>query len=134
MTNDSFKSLRVLVAEDEAFSRKIVAAILADLGVNNVTFAVNGMESLDKLASVPELIDLVISDIEMPDMDGFELARRIRAGVVPRYKDVPFLMLTGHDTEDYIRKCRVHHVQGFIVKPPNAEILERNMMRALKLT
>lgn len=134
MIHESFKSLRVLVAEDEDFSQKIVTMILANLGVKNVALARNGLESLDKLASTQETIHLVISDIEMPDMDGFELALRIRSGAVPKYKDVPFLMLTSHSSEDYLRKCRVHRIQGFIVKPPSAEILELNILRALKLT
>ncbi|MEK7246012.1 MAG: response regulator [Pseudomonadota bacterium] len=132
MTKDDFKFLRVLVADDDAFSQKIVVTVLNNLGVKNIILAENGAEALESLARAVEPIDLVISDIEMPEMGGFELARRIRLGAVAKFKDIPILMLTGHSTEDNIRKGRIHRIQGFIVKPPSAEILERNMTRALK--
>ena len=62
-----------------------------------------------------------------------ELARRIRLNAVPKYKGIPILMLTGHSTEENVRKGRIHRIQGFIVKPPSAEILDRHMTRALKI-
>lgn len=133
MTKDAFKSLRVLVADDDAFSQKIVVMVLNNLGVKNIIVARNGTEALVSLATTVEPIDLVISDIEMPEMGGFELARKIRLGVVSKYKDIPFLMLTGHSTEENIMKGRIHRIQGFIVKPPSAEVLERYMTRALKI-
>jgi CheY-like chemotaxis protein len=131
MSKDAFAALRVLVAEDNAFSMDFIAAMLDNLGIRNVVRAKDGEEALDKLAAAAESIDLVISDIEMPGVGGLELARRIRAGSVPRYKDIPFLMLTGHSEEENIREGRSHRIQGFIVKPPSAEILERSIARAL---
>ena len=135
MTNEAFKELKVLVADDEAFSQKIVVMVLNNLGVKNITLAQNGAEALEILATATagQPINLVISDIEMPDMDGFELARRIRSGTVPKYKEIPILMLTGHSTEENVHKGRVHGIQGFIVKPPSVDVLERHMKRALKI-
>jgi CheY-like chemotaxis protein len=133
MTNDAFKTLRVLVADDDAFSQKIVVMVLNNIGVKNIIVARNGTEALTSLATTVEPIDLVISDIEMPGIGGFELARRIRLGTVSKYKDIPILMLTGHSTEENITKGRIHRIQGFIVKPPSAEVLERYMTRALKM-
>jgi CheY-like chemotaxis protein len=133
MSKDAFASLRVLVADDNDFSLEFIAAALKNLGVENIVLAKDGEDALGKLASTAERIDLVISDIEMPGMGGFELARRIRLGAVPRYKDIPFLMLTAHSEEENIREGRSHRIQGFIVKPPSTEILERCMARALKM-
>jgi two-component system chemotaxis response regulator CheY len=131
MTKDAFANLRVLVAEDNAFSLDLLVAMLDTLGIGSVVLAKDGGEALEKLSSNAEPVDLVISDIEMPGMGGFELARRIRQGTVPGYKDIPFLMLTGHSEEENIRAGRGLRIQGFIVKPPNAEILERSIVRAL---
>ena len=133
MTKDAFKSLRVLVVDDELFSQKIVVTVLNNLGVKNIVLARNGTEALQCLAGPVGPIDLVVSDIEMPEMGGFELARKIRLNTVPKYKDIPILMLTGHSTEENVQKGRIHRIQGFIVKPPSAEILERHMTRALKI-
>jgi CheY-like chemotaxis protein len=131
MSKNPFASLRVLVAEDNAFSLEMVAAMLRNLGVAQVLLAKDGREALDALAAAREPVHLVISDLEMPEIGGFELARRIRSGAVPGYEDVPLLMLTAHSEEENLREGRSHRIQGFIVKPPSAEILERRIARAL---
>lgn len=133
MSKDTFRTLRVLVVEDEDFSQKIVTMILTNLGFNKIVIAKNGVQALEKLASAPEPIHLVISDIEMPEMGGFELARRIRLGAVEKYKEVPIIMLTGHSTEDNITRGRIHRIQGFVVKPVSTDVLERYIMRALHI-
>lgn len=131
MTEDAFKSLRVLVVDDEDYSQQVVVLVLEKLGIGNVSVAHNGKHALEVLRSALEPFDLVISDIEMPEMGGFELARMIRYGTVPQYKDIPILMLTGHSTEENVQKGRIHRIQGFIVKPPNADVLKKYMTRAL---
>ncbi len=129
----AFESVTVLVVEDEAYSLRVVSRILQTLGVAGVIGAGNGCEALEFLENSETPIDLVVSDIEMPEMDGFELVRRIRYGTVPQYKDVPILMLTGKDTEENLMKARIHNIDGFIVKPPNADTLEIHMRKALGL-
>ncbi len=125
-----FTPLRVLVVDDEPFSQNLVTHVLEMLGVSTVVAAQNGLDALDALRKADE-IDLVISDIEMPGMGGFELARKIRYGIVPRYKDIPILMLTGHGTEENVMKGRIHRIQGFVVKPPSMESMRRYIERAL---
>ncbi len=134
MTDDAFKALHVLVVEDEAFSQRFVTRVLTTLGITQVTLADNGAKALEALQADGSQFDLVISDIEMPEMDGFELARRIRWGTAPQYKDVPFLMLTGQDTEENIIKGKAHRIQGFIIKPPKADVLKEHIVRALGLS
>ena len=124
-------SVTVLVVDDEAFSQKFVIRVLGTLGVDKVITADNGAHALEVLASADPPVDLVISDIEMPEMDGFELARRIRWGAVPQYKNIPFLMLTGQDTEKNVQKGRIHRIDGFIVKPPKADELRGYLEKVL---
>lgn len=120
-----FSTLRVLIVDDEPFALSILGKVLQSLGVqeDHVVTADSGRAALEALEAHPHTMDLVISDIEMEEMDGFELARRIRYGAVERYKHIPFLMLTGQDTEDNVRKGRIHKINGFIVKPPQADDL-----------
>lgn len=133
MSEESFKSLHVLVVEDEEFSQKFVVRVLAGLGITRVSIAGNGVEALELLAGAEPPVDLVISDIEMPEMDGFELARKLRWGAVPGYKDIPFVMLTGQDTEENIQKGRAYRIQGFAIKPPKPVVLHGLILRALGL-
>lgn len=131
MTDDIFKALRVLVVEDEAFSQRFVTRILSTLGITQVTLADNGAKALEAMQADGSPLDLIISDIEMPEMDGFELARKIRWGAVAQYKDIPFLMLTGQDTEENVTKGHAYRIQGFIIKPPKADVLREHIVRAL---
>lgn len=132
MKEGDFGSMSVLVVDDEAFSQRLVIEVLGGLGINNVIVAENGEQAIEIMKTAAVFFDLVISDIEMPEMEGFELARRIRYGVVPRYKDIPILMLTGHSTKENVMRGRMHRIQGFIAKPPNREALRRHIERAFK--
>ncbi len=138
MTNDStksdvFSSVNVMVVDDEEFAQRFVTRILDMLGTGEVLTANNGADALEKLAETDVAVDLIISDIEMPEVDGYEFVRKVRYGVVPKYKDVPILILTGKDTDENAQKARFHKINGFIVKPPNAEDLERKLRKALGL-
>lgn len=133
-TNTSdFSAVNVLVVDDEVFAQRFVTRILAMLGSGEVLTADNGAEALEKLAETDVAIDIIISDIEMPEIDGYEFVRKVRYGAVPDYKDVPILILTGKDTDQNVQKAQFHKIDGFIVKPPNAEDLERKLRKALGL-
>ena len=133
MVAEVFASLRVLVVEDEAFSQRFLVRVLDTIGIGHVLSAENGARALELLGATDTAVDLVISDIEMPEMDGYELVRRIRYGTVPRFKDVPVLILTGRNTEKNIRKGRIHKISGYVVKPPKADELRAHIVEALGL-
>ena len=134
MTKEAFEKIKVLFADDDAFSQKTAVMALNNLGVKNIVLARNGAEALEILATatVGQPFELMIVDIEMPDMDGIELARKVRLGSVAKYKNIPILMLTGHSTEENVEKGRIQNIQGFIVKPPSTETLARHIKRAMK--
>ncbi|MBF0248273.1 MAG: response regulator [Alphaproteobacteria bacterium] len=123
--------VNVLIVDDEPFYRTIVSRLLGQLNVREVLEAENGVQAIELLDTHEGRIDLMICDIEMPEMNGFELARKIRYGIVERYRKIPFLMLTGSDTEDNIRKGRIHKIDGFIVKTPSSEDLRSRILMAL---
>ena len=131
MTGDEFSSLNVMAVEDEAFSQKVIAKVLEEVGVASVTLAGNGAEALDKLAQAEPKIDLVVCDIEMPEMGGYEFVRQVRYGAVPGYKDLPIIMLTGKDTDLNTQRALIHKINGFLVKPAQPNTLGKTIRRAL---
>jgi CheY-like chemotaxis protein len=133
MTEESFKTIHALVVDDEAFSQRFVTRVLATLGITQVTLAENGQQAIEAMQAADSNLDIVISDIEMPEMNGFELVRKIRWGAAPQYKDIPVLMLTGQDSEENVQKGKAYRIQGFIIKPPKPEILKESIARALGL-
>tara|TARA_B100000315_G_scaffold76052_1_gene69608 strand:+ start:1121 stop:1543 length:423 start_codon:yes stop_codon:yes gene_type:complete len=121
----SLASINVLVVEDEKYSVIFVTSVLEAIGIVNVAVAENGIEALEKMASGDVSVDIVICDLEMPEMGGFEFIREVRYGTVPQFKDVPILVLTGKDNDQNINMARIHKIEGFLVKPPDIKTLER---------
>lgn len=126
-----FSELTILAVDDEAFARSMIVRVLETLGVGRVLTAEDGAAALGVLEVAEPPVDLVISDIEMPEMNGYEFVRRLRYGALPAYKNLPVLMLTGRDTDKNVRGARIHKISGFIVKPPSAEGLKDQIRRAL---
>src|SRR6266581_305342 len=102
----------ILVVDDEAMLRKVVGRGLTAAGCT-VTYAADGEEALAKLAEAPP--DLVISDVTMPRVDGFELLKRIREQTTT--KALPVILLTGRgDTEDIVAGMGLG-ADDYLVKP-----------------
>src|SRR5713101_2635151 len=102
----------ILVVDDEAMLRKVVGRALAAAGCR-VTYAADGEEALAMLAEAPP--DLVISDVTMPHVDGFELLRRVRSQTAT--KALPVILLTGRgDTEDIVAGMGLG-ADDYLVKP-----------------
>ena len=89
-----------MVVDDAESMRTIIADLLTAIGVGRVLVAESGAGALDQLAEADGRVDLIICDIEMPGMNGFEFIRRVRYGMVPACKDVPILILTGTKLEE----------------------------------
>ena len=124
MTDNTFGSVKVMIVDNEAFSRKYLTRILEAIGIGAVETASSGADALAKLAEADADIDLVICDIEMPEMNGYEFVRRIRYGTVPRCRDVLILVLTGHPTEKNLQRAHTHKIDGFVTKPATVDLLK----------
>lgn len=99
---------RILCVDDEPMILDFLEKILASKGYE-VSKAQNGEEALDSVRT--ERIDLVISDVKMPKMDGFELCRRIKED--ERNRDIPLVMITGLTAkEDQVKGIEAGEVQG----------------------
>jgi two-component system chemotaxis response regulator CheY len=107
---------KVLIVDDSATMRRIIARVLrqAEIPCTAIVEAVNGIEGLQKLAS-EEGIELVLSDINMPEMDGIDFVRRVRED---RDKDsLPLIMVTTEGGEAMTRSALEHGANGYITKP-----------------
>ncbi|MEL4426059.1 response regulator [Shewanella indica] len=116
----------ILAVDDSASMRQMVSFTLKTAGFD-VTEANNGEEAL-KVAQGREF-DLVISDVNMPIMDGIELIRNLRE--LSNYKFVPMLMLTTESTTDKKQQGRAAGATGWIVKPFNPDQLLATVRKVL---
>ncbi len=113
---NAFPGLRVLLVEDNAVNQMVVRALLQKLGAD-VLLASRGQDALSKL-EYGDLPDLILMDCEMPDMDGYETTRRIRAREaqlgLPR---MPILALTAHALAEHREKCLASGMDDHLAKP-----------------
>jgi len=104
----------VLLADDSMSVRRLAQHLLQSQGYR-VQTAADGLEALQALESAQEIPALLIADIEMPDMDGMELLRRVRAD--RRFKQLPVVMLTAHSAGPVSQKAIDMGAQAFLTKP-----------------
>ncbi len=119
--------LRILVAEDNPVNQKLIRALLTRDG-HTVTMTASGKEAVAALRDGAP-VDLVLMDIQMPQMDGFEATRAIRAMEGHPLQQVPIIALTAHAQTGYGTLCREAGMNGYISKPMDRVALLREMAR-----
>ena len=118
----------ILIVDDTAVLRNIMKVQLQRMGFTQIHEAQDGSAAMKILHT--QKIDLVISDWNMPVMNGFELLREIRANDF--LKDIPFILVTAEATEARISMALQLKVDELILKPFTLEILERKILRVIQ--
>lgn len=118
---------RILAVDDSPSMREMVAIALKGAGFD-VTSAQDGEEALDVARA--QQFDLVLSDVNMPHMDGISLIRALRAQAA--YRHTPILMLTTESSAERKREGKAAGATGWIVKPFDPEQLVATMQRVLR--
>jgi two-component system, chemotaxis family, chemotaxis protein CheY len=120
------KEIRALIVDDSSVMRKIVERALRQAGLDPLVVheAGSGTEGLELLRTKP--VDLILSDINMPSMDGLEFLRQIRTqNLAP---DVPVVMITTESSEEHVRQAIQAGAQGYIRKPFTAEQVKERVL------
>ncbi len=110
---DINKNMKVLLVDDIKSMRTLIKGILFKLGLQKVIDAADGHEALSVLKT--DRIDFIISDWNMPKMDGLELLKKVREN--PDYKNTPFLMITAENSKERVVEAIEAGTSDFIAKP-----------------
>lgn len=116
----------VLVVDDDDFQRKLIGRVLGDAGYR-LQFAASGLEALNLLRK--SRVDLVLMDVQMPEMDGVEATRRLKAA--PHTATIPILMITGKSEIETVKESLQAGAAGFLVKPCVRDTLLAKVAQAL---
>ncbi len=115
--------MKFLVVDDFSTMRRIVRNLLKELGFTNVDEAEDGLVALQKLEAGD--FDFVVTDWNMPNMDGLTLLQRIRQS--PAHKHLPVLMITAEAKKENIIAAAQAGASGYIVKPFTAATLSEKL-------
>ncbi|MGI8810063.1 MAG: adenylate/guanylate cyclase domain-containing protein [Acidimicrobiales bacterium] len=117
----------ILVVDDDPANRDVLSRRLERLG-HSVLTATTGTEALTILLSTP--VDLVLLDLMMPEMNGYELLERRKAD--GRLRDIPVIMISAHDDVDSVVECIIMGADDYLPKPFNAVLLEARVDASLE--
>ena len=117
--------MKILVVDDFSTMRRIIKNLLRDLGFNNTSEADDGLTALPMLKSGN--YDLLVTDWNMPGMQGIDLLKAVRAESDEKLKNIPVLMVTAEQKKEQIVEAAQAGVNGYIVKPFTALILKEKL-------
>ncbi|MDR1376885.1 MAG: response regulator [Synergistaceae bacterium] len=122
---DSFKGYHLLLAEDVEINREIVLTLLEPTGLG-IDCAENGAEAVRLYSEAPDKYDMIFMDVQMPELDGYEATRRIRASGIPGAKEIPVVAMTANVFREDIAKCLEAGMNDHVGKPLDFdEVLDR---------
>ncbi|TMP92092.1 MAG: response regulator [Verrucomicrobia bacterium] len=128
MSNNS--RAQILVVDDDAISRKILAQLLASAG-HDCRECEDGAKALQLIHAKPP--SLLLLDFDMPGLNGAEVLRRLRSDADPAVAQIPAIMLTGHGSEESEVSCLQAGADDFVTKPINAAVLLARIETQLRL-
>ena len=120
-----FRNKRVLLAEDVKINCEILESLMEHTGID-LDYAEDGREALDKFSSAPDRYDLILMDVHMPNMDGYDATRKIRASGLSRAGTIPIIAMTANVFREDVERCRAAGMNDHIGKPIDAaEVVEK---------
>ncbi|MDR1286847.1 MAG: response regulator [Treponema sp.] len=133
---DIFAGKRILLAEDVEINREIVSSLLEESGVS-IDYAENGIEAIEKFKKDPQGYGVILMDIHMPEMDGYNATRRIREAEAGLYSGkeahspVPIVAMTANVFKEDIEKCLAAGMNAHMGKPVDVDELYSQLRKYL---
>ena len=128
---DDFAGCSLLLAEDVEINREIILTLLEPMRLT-VECAENGAQALQMFRTAPDKYDMIFMDIQMPEMDGYEATRAIRALAANRAKTVPIIAMTANVFREDVEMCFDAGMNGHVGKPLDFNEVIRQLRRYLK--
>jgi diguanylate cyclase (GGDEF)-like protein len=125
---DMIKDAKILVVDDVASNRHILVTYLQKQGISNIFQAENGREALEHIRSNP--IDLLLLDVMMPEVDGFEVLEQMKND--QNLRNIPVIMITALDDMDSTVKCIKSGAEDYLLKPFNKVLLQARVFACLE--
>ena len=131
-----FNGKRILLAEDVDINREILTALLSDTGIK-IDFAENGKEAVRLFSASPNAYDMILMDVQMPEMDGYEATRAIRSlakasdktKIIKHAETIPIIAMTANVFKEDIDKCLEAGMNDHLAKPIEVDVVVEKIKR-----
>ena len=127
-----FAQIQVLIVEDNKINQLLVKNMLKNFGFRNMDAVDNAQRAMNKLSE--NKYDLILMDIQMPEMNGYEITRLIRTHPKNSNRNIPIIALTGDSREEDKKKAYEAGMNGFIMKPYTPEELYSTLLNCLNMS
>ncbi len=129
--NQSLSDIKVMVVDDNQYNREIACELLRENGAHIIECA-SGSEAVDYIKYRNGIVDIVLMDVCMPDMDGFEATRLIRQLEKDRWQDIPIVAMTANAFDEDRKKALEHGMNGHIAKPFDIDTFAETVLEYVK--
>jgi CheY-like chemotaxis protein len=123
----------VLLVEDVDINREVFLALMEETNIST-DIAENGLAAVAKFKANPDFYDLIIMDIQMPEMDGYEATKAIRALDMPRAKTIPIIAMSANVFKEDIDRCLECGMNDHVAKPINEKLVVEKILKYLEGT
>ncbi|MBV8045887.1 MAG: response regulator [Paludibacterium sp.] len=125
-------NIKVLVVDDQLLVRTLISQVLRNFGMKSefIFQATDGNNALHVLAA--RHVDIILCDMQMAPVNGMDLLKEIRCARTSNAPDLPFVFLSGHPERNNILMASKLHADGFVIKPPKPNDIEKNLLTALE--
>lgn len=123
--------IKVMVVDDNQYNREIACELLQENGAHIIECA-SGSEAVDYIKYRKGIVDIILMDVCMPDMDGFETTRLIRQLEKDRWQDIPIVAMTANAFDEDRKKALEHGMNGHIAKPFDIDTFAETVLEYVK--
>ena len=109
--------IHVLFVDDEAVSREVTRRILESIGVGRISSASDGFGALTVLREADQQVDVILLDLSMPRLNGYEFIKELRDELSPPHSKTPVIVISGHSEKKALDRMRDLGVGLFLLKP-----------------
>ncbi len=124
--------LHILVVEDDFFTREVTIKTLEGIGARQISSAPDGHEALTILQEAEWPMDVILVDLEMPRLNGYEFIKKLHSEFEPPLSDTPVIVVSGHSEKRDLDRVRGLGVGLFLLKPITAKQVLTRVNAAVK--
>ncbi len=132
MAEVDISKLHILVVEDEKYTREVMIRMLKGIGTGQISSAGNGRKALTILQEAERPVDVILLDLEMPKLNGYEFLKTLRDEFKPPLSDTPVIVISGRSEKSALDRVRELGVGLFLLKPITAEQVETRINAAVR--